>query len=50
MDTDILAPEVARRMVETIPNAQLVEVPRAGHMVFEDNPEGFLAALRGFLG
>jgi pimeloyl-ACP methyl ester carboxylesterase len=49
-DTDILAPEVARRMVETIPNAQLVEVPRAGHMVFEDNPEGFLAALRGFLG
>jgi pimeloyl-ACP methyl ester carboxylesterase len=48
-ETDILSPEVARRMVETIPNARLMEVPRAGHMVFEDNPEGFLAALRSFL-
>ncbi len=48
-DTDILSPEVARRMVETMPDARLVEVQRAGHMVFEDNPGGFLAAVRGFL-
>jgi len=49
-ETDILSLEVARRMVQTIPNAKLVEVPRAGHMVFEDNPEDFLTAVRNFLG
>ena len=48
-DTDVLSSEVAQRMVETIPNSQLVEVQRAGHMVFEDNPDGFLAAVGGFL-
>jgi pimeloyl-ACP methyl ester carboxylesterase len=49
LDTDLLSPEAAKRMVETMPNAQLVEVPRAGHMVFEDNPDGFLAAVCRFL-
>jgi pimeloyl-ACP methyl ester carboxylesterase len=48
-NTDTLSPQVARKMVETIPNAQLVEVQRAGHMVFEDNPEDFIAALKRFL-
>ena len=49
-ETDLLGADVARQMVETIPDAQLVEVPLAGHMVFEDNPDGFIAAVRGFLG
>jgi pimeloyl-ACP methyl ester carboxylesterase len=49
-NTDTLSSEVARKMVQIIPNAQLVEVQRAGHMVFEDNPEGFIAALKPFLG
>lgn len=49
-NTDTLSPEVARRMVQIIPNAQLVEVQRAGHMVFEDNPEDFIAAVKRFLG
>lgn len=49
VDTDLLSPEVAQQMLETIPNAQLAEVSRAAHMVFEENPEGFIAAVRHFL-
>lgn len=48
-ETDILSPEVAQRMLDVMPNAKLVEIPRAGHMVFEDNPEDFIAAVREFL-
>lgn len=48
-DSDILAPEVAERMVQVIPAAQRVEVPAAGHAIPLDNPEGFLAAARGWL-
>lgn len=48
-ETDILSPEVARKMTETIPNVRLVEVERAGHMVFEDKPDDFIAALKGWL-
>ena len=48
-ETDILSPEVAQKMNQTIPNVRLVEVERAGHMVFEDNPPDFIAALRGWL-
>ncbi len=48
-ETDLLTHEVAQRMVDTFPNAQLVEIPSAGHMVFEDNPEDFIAAVKKFL-
>jgi pimeloyl-ACP methyl ester carboxylesterase len=48
-ETDLLSPEVAQRMVETIPNARLVEIERAGHMVFEDNPQDFIAAVKDWL-
>ncbi len=48
-ETDLLTLDVAQRMVETFPNGQLVEIPRAGHMVFEDNPEDFIAAVTRFL-
>ena len=48
-ETDLLTPEVAQRMLDTLPNAQLVEIPRAGHMVFEDNPDDFILAVRRFL-
>jgi pimeloyl-ACP methyl ester carboxylesterase len=27
----------------------VVEIPRAAHMVFEDNPDAFLPAVRAFL-
>ena len=49
-ETDLLAADTAQRMLSTLPNAQLVEVEQAGHMVFEDNPSGFIAAIQQFLG
>lgn len=48
-ESDILSRETADRMVRTIPNCQLVEVPDAGHSVPLDNPSGFIAAVRPFL-
>ena len=48
-ETDILDRDVAQRMIETIAEARLVEIERAEHMVFEDNPEDFIAAVRAFL-
>ncbi|MBI3330122.1 MAG: alpha/beta hydrolase [Nitrospinae bacterium] len=49
VETDILNPEVAHQMLDAMPTARLVEIPRATHMVFEDNPDDFLAAVRDFL-
>ncbi len=47
--TDLLPAEVAQQMVATLPDASLVEIDQAGHMVFEDNPEDFIAAVKGWL-
>ena len=47
--SDILSPQIAQRMVATIPDARLVTVANAGHGVPYDAPEGFLAAVREFL-
>jgi pimeloyl-ACP methyl ester carboxylesterase len=47
--SDVLSRETAARMVETIPNCRLVEVPDSGHSVPLDNPPGFLAAVQQFL-
>jgi len=47
--TDIISPQVAERMIRTIPDARLATVARAGHAVPLDAPEGFLAAARQFL-
>ena len=49
LETDLLTPEVTRRMLDVLPDGHLVEVPRAAHMVFEDNPDGFLEAVRSWL-
>jgi pimeloyl-ACP methyl ester carboxylesterase len=48
-ETDTLGLETAEKMVEILPNGKLVHVERAAHMVFEDNPEGFISALHDFL-
>ena len=48
-ETDLLPLEIAQQMVETLPDGRMVEIERAGHMVFEDNPEDFIAALQAFL-
>jgi esterase len=49
IDSDILSPEVARQMVEAMSSARVVEIQRATHMVFEDNPDDFLFAVSEFL-
>jgi pimeloyl-ACP methyl ester carboxylesterase len=48
-ESDLLSPETAARMVETIPGGLFAEVAGAGHSVPLDAPEGFLAAARDFL-
>jgi pimeloyl-ACP methyl ester carboxylesterase len=48
-DSDVLSPELAERMVRSIPDCRLVEVPDSGHSVPLDNPSGFLAAVKTFL-
>ncbi|MCZ6890593.1 MAG: alpha/beta hydrolase [Gammaproteobacteria bacterium] len=45
----ILAPEVAARVIEEMPDARLVEIDRATHNVHSDNPADFAAALGAFL-
>lgn len=47
--SDILSPETATRMVETIPGARLDTVKDSGHSIPLDAPDGFLAAARAFL-
>jgi len=48
-ETDTLARGVAERMVRENSKAELVEVPRAAHMTFEDNPAAFNVALSSWL-
>ncbi len=48
-ETDVLDRDVAQRMIETLPDGRLVEIERAEHMVFEDNPQDFIATVRDFL-
>ena len=48
-ETDLLAEETAQEMVARLKQGTLAEIQRAGHMVFEDNPEDFIAAVKGWL-
>jgi pimeloyl-ACP methyl ester carboxylesterase len=48
--SDIFDPETAERMAdEVLPNGRLAVIPRAGHSVMLDNPEGFRSCLTGFV-
>lgn len=47
--SDILSPEHAQRMVDSIPNCKLVQVQDSGHSVPLDNPRGFLESVQGFV-
>jgi pimeloyl-ACP methyl ester carboxylesterase len=49
-ESDVLAPETAKRMLATNPHARLVEVPEAGHTVPGDQPAAFRRLLTEFLG
>ncbi|MFX1309648.1 MAG: alpha/beta fold hydrolase [Promethearchaeota archaeon] len=41
--------EHAEKMVKTIKNCQLIEIPNAGHVVHDDQPELFRKAVQNFL-
>jgi pimeloyl-ACP methyl ester carboxylesterase len=48
--SDVFAPEAAERMAEEVlAKGRLAVVPRAGHSVMTDNPEGFRAAVSAFV-
>jgi pimeloyl-ACP methyl ester carboxylesterase len=47
--TDIVARESCARMLAMLQQGELVEIPRAGHMIVEDNPQDFNAAVIPFL-
>jgi pimeloyl-ACP methyl ester carboxylesterase len=48
-ESDILSPEVARKMTERLPDGRVVEIARAGHTVPADRPDEFVSRLRAFL-
>ena len=47
--SDIVTLESAEKVVQTIPGSRRVEIPEAAHMVAEDNPKAFNAAVLEFL-
>ncbi len=48
-ESDILSADVAKRMIDALPDGRLVEIPGAGHTVPADQPEAFACAVRAFL-
>jgi len=49
-ESDVFAPETAKRMLELIPGGRLVEIPGAGHSVPAEAPEAFARAVHDFVG
>jgi pimeloyl-ACP methyl ester carboxylesterase len=49
-NSNLLNAEVVQQMLAAIPNSQEVEIKRAGHQIYEDNPEDFLTEVKRFLG
>jgi pimeloyl-ACP methyl ester carboxylesterase len=49
-DSDVLSADVAKRMIDALPDGRLVEIAGAGHPVPLDQPEAFARAVRAFLG
>lgn len=47
--SDVLAPEVAERMVAAIPDCRFAVVAGSGHSIPLERPKGFLEAVRTFL-
>jgi pimeloyl-ACP methyl ester carboxylesterase len=47
--TDLVTPDCAQRMLAALRQGELVEIPGAGHMIVEDNPQAFNAAVIPFL-
>ena len=47
-ESDVLSVDTCQKMLTRIPDGRWVEIPGAGHMVLEDNPEACNAALLDF--
>jgi pimeloyl-ACP methyl ester carboxylesterase len=45
----VLHPEIARQMVDAMPDCRYVEIDGAGHSIGLDTPRAFDAAVRSFL-
>jgi esterase len=48
-ETDLLTVATCARMAAAVPDCRWLEIPRAGHMVLEDNPADFNQAVLAFL-
>jgi pimeloyl-ACP methyl ester carboxylesterase len=48
-ESDILSPEIAKRMLGALPDGHYAEVPGAGHTVPGDQPHAFAQVVRAFL-
>jgi pimeloyl-ACP methyl ester carboxylesterase len=48
-ESDILSPDVAKKMTERLPDGRVIELARAGHTVPADRPDEFASELRAFL-
>lgn len=48
-ESDLFSPDIAKRMLDALPDGRLVEIPGAGHSVPGDQPDAFAAAARAFL-
>ncbi len=47
--SDVLSPDTADQMVETLADGALAVVPQSAHAVMVENPEGFRDAVTGFV-
>ena len=47
--SDLVTPETLKRIEETMPDLEVVEVKNTGHMIPQDVPEEFERLIRGFL-
>jgi pimeloyl-ACP methyl ester carboxylesterase len=48
-ESDVLSADVAKRMIDALPDGRLVEIAGASHTVPADQPEAFARAVRAFL-
>jgi esterase len=48
-ESDILSPEIAKRLLDALPDGHYAEVPGAGHTVPGDQPEAFVHVVGAFL-
>ena len=48
-ESDVLSPEIAKRMSEALKDVRLIEIADAGHTVPGDQPDAFIKAIRAFL-